>query len=175
MRPLVSIEQQSPRRPCDSNVFTPVCQSFRSQGGGCYDVTSCYGHPPEQHPLDSTTPQTAPPWTAPPTPWAVPPPDSTTLLDSTTPWIAPALWTAPPPGQHHPWTAPVRQQPPSPRTAPAPWIAPPLDTPSLSSCQQAGATHPTRMLSCIFSNSSKFILCTMNVDDTCKAQYQADK
>ena len=27
----------------ECNVFTPVCQSFSSQGeGGCHDVTSCY-------------------------------------------------------------------------------------------------------------------------------------
>ena len=30
---LVSIEQQSPRRPCDSNIFTSVCQEFCPRGG----------------------------------------------------------------------------------------------------------------------------------------------
>ena len=42
---------------------TPVYQSFCSQGEGCYDVTPCYGQ--HHHPLDSTTP------------WTAPPPDST--------------------------------------------------------------------------------------------------
>ena len=70
----------------EAYVFTPVCQSFCSQGG-CYDVTSFYRQhhpPPGQHhphlgqyhpPLDSTIP-----------PWTVPPDSTTTTPNSTNPY-----------------------------------------------------------------------------------------
>ena len=49
------------------NVFTPVCQSFCSQGGVC--LNACWDTPPAGTPLAGTPPGQAHPWAGTP-PWA---------------------------------------------------------------------------------------------------------
>ena len=105
------------------NVF-PVCLS--TEGGGVMMSLSV---------MDSTPPQTAPPypgqhhlWTAPSPwislprqyhpPWKAPPLDSTTPLDSTIPTE-----------QYHPWTAPLHSSDSTPWTARPPDSTTPLDSP----------------------------------------------
>ena len=114
------------------NVF-PVCLS--TEGGGCYDVTFCYGQHPTPAPRNSTTLYLDSTTSGQHHPPGYHSPDSTIPLGQHHLWTAPPLWTAPlhphwtvpPCGQHHctsprqhpldsstPWQyKPPRQPPPN--------------------------------------------------------------
>ena len=113
------------------NVFTPVCQSFCSQGKAAMmsplvmDITSPTASPPwtapplpprqhhprgHHHPL----PTASPPWTSPP------PPDSIIPVDITTP-----SRQHHPRGQHQPYGQHHPVDSISPVDSTTPWVAPP--------------------------------------------------
>ena len=105
---------------CEGYVFTPVCQSFCSQGGSTWAGTPPWvgtpprqvpqgrytplpGTPPGRYPRAGTPPSLAgaPPWAG--TPRAGIPPWQVHPLAGTPPWAGtPPLWQVHPPGQVQP-------------------------------------------------------------------------
>ena len=129
-----------PQQSCEGYLFTPVCQSFCSQGGLAQCMLGCQTPSPDQaSPRPGTPPVQAPPRAGTPSPLEQAPPRSRHPLEQ-----APhPSWSRHPPEQ-----APQHPPPPVAETATA-----------------ADGTHPTGMHSCgiyIFNSLSSalvFFIC----------------
>ena len=140
---------------CKGYVFTPVCQSFCSQGGGACPI-ACWDTPARQvHPLAGTSP-----WQVPP-PWYVHPLAGTPSQAGTPPWQVHSLAGSPlagtPPGRYTP-----SRYTPTPRGTP-PWHVHPPAQCMLGYGQKVGGTHPTGMQSCCEIELAK------EITDLCKS------
>ena len=107
------------QRSCEGYVFTPVCQSFCSQGGGVC-LSACWDAPQDQAPpgadtfLGPGTPHDQAEQTPPPRPGNP---------TSTPPMTTPLEY--PPPGPGTPWPGTPQSRPPQTRHPPGPGSPPP--------------------------------------------------